>query len=394
MAAAAAAVLLLCAASLASAVAPVAAAGTSSLQATWVSLSATAASASDGVPVGRCDHTFLRLDGASKRANAAFSSLSSSATDPFAHQIWLYGGHQNGAYDDSWILNVAASPPVWSKIAYNASVSPGLRWGTPAVLIPSGMDQSDAGLTAMIFGGADGAGEGYHGDVSTLNFGSGTVRVIDPKPVSITDEVPFPRGYTDWFNLPVGFGSGYVAPGAPDSGSYYLLGGAGPRDGMVFTQQDHDWNDEWIFNATARTWKRLGELICTANVTTCTDEMTLSAVLTNYTVGDGSGAFDLEGVLRPSGIATAINRLSNALSTNSARTAALTDTPGACTTTCATYEQAATVNGESVLHPPPLEGVRMVTLGSKGYLFGSVRAALASVNHLASAQRHYFRALC
>ena len=101
------------------------------------------------------------------------------------------------------------------------------RWGTPIAFLPDGVDSRDAGkgLTALLFGGT---GSQLFGDVTSFNFESATFRTIEPQPAAISDAVPFPRGYTQWIQLPVGFGEGaeaLAAGGGVDSGCFYLLGG-------------------------------------------------------------------------------------------------------------------------------------------------------------------------
>ena len=93
----------------------------STLQATWVALSAVAADAADGLPAPRCDHTFKSLQGASQRPNAAvpFPSGSAPLSDEYAAKIWTQGGHAADAIDDAWMLDVALQPPVWTKINNN-----------------------------------------------------------------------------------------------------------------------------------------------------------------------------------------------------------------------------------------------------------------------------------
>jgi len=102
------------------------------------------------------------------------------------------------------------------------------RWGTPIAFLPDGADSRDAGkgLTALLFAGySDSA---VFGDVTSFNFESATFRTVEPQPATISDAVPFPRGYTQWVQLPVGFGEGaeaLAAGGGVDSGCFYLIGG-------------------------------------------------------------------------------------------------------------------------------------------------------------------------
>ena len=90
------------------------------LQATWVSLSADP-SPTDGAPSPRCDHTLRSLAGHSRRPNAAVPPVAGSSADPFADQLWLYGGwNEEEELGDSWTLDVAADPPRWRRMEYSA----------------------------------------------------------------------------------------------------------------------------------------------------------------------------------------------------------------------------------------------------------------------------------
>ena len=89
------------------------------LQATWVSLSADP-SPTDGVPAPRCDHALRSLAGHSRRPNAAVPPVASNTADPFADRLWLYGGwNEEEELGDSWTLDVAADPPQWSRMEYS-----------------------------------------------------------------------------------------------------------------------------------------------------------------------------------------------------------------------------------------------------------------------------------
>lgn len=154
--------------------------------------------------------------------------------------------------------------------------------------------------------------------------------------------------------------------------SSVCTGGLGAADGVAYGDLDTDWNDEWVFNATSLSWARLGTLVCVQNATVCSDQLTLSSVLANYTEEDGGGTFDLTNALRPSEIQAALTRLTTALSANAARTSALTDVPNACQPKCTKFEVAPDAGPQSTENhkPPPFEGVRMVRIGGKGYSFG------------------------
>ena len=82
------------------------------------------------------------------------------------------------------------------------------------------------------------------GDVMTFNMESQLWREWSPTPAVITDATPFPRGYMEMIPLPQGFGTGYVAPNAPDSGSFYFVGGTAPSSGVVGDATDGPNNEE------------------------------------------------------------------------------------------------------------------------------------------------------
>ena len=365
--------------------------GVEALKATWVTLSPVAADARDGVPAGRCDHTFLSLQGASQRANGAVRFPTAQGlppvVDPWAGQFWLFGGHSTEGLADSWMLDVTdPDAPNWRRINYTVGAgsagSVGARWSTPVGFVPGGLDanKSDVGLTAVLFGGATGDFVGgYWGDVATLNFASETWRELQATPASITDAAPFPRGYTSWIALPEGFGSGYVAPtGAADSGCFYLLGGLGAPDGVHNGPLDKDWNDEWIFNVTGRTWSRPGLHNCLQNSTACSDATSLAALLTAYTAQSypaPTPALNLTVPLRPADVSPVYTRLLQAMQSHTGAVAAMMNDPASCKTTCTEFQSSELdANGTLVLlRPPPLEGYRMATVGNKGYLFGGYR---------------------
>jgi hypothetical protein len=61
---------------------------------TWIRLRPEASSAVDGMPIGRCDHTFVALNGLAQPNSAVpFPNQQRPLEDPFNNQFWLFGGH-------------------------------------------------------------------------------------------------------------------------------------------------------------------------------------------------------------------------------------------------------------------------------------------------------------
>lgn len=258
----------------------------------------------------------------------------------------------------------------WSRVHYSSADGSTIpaRWGCAVSFLPHGLSSTDTGVTALVFGGANNGA--YLGDVCTINLLSGVVRTLVPTQFSASDTAPFARAYMEWTPLPHGYGQGNTAALdlTRDSGVYYLHAGMGASDGTPGSDADHDWLDEWLFDAATSTWHRPVPLTCSAHSTTCTDAAPLTSILTQFTSLDAATAgpaLDLSATLRPSAVYAAVQRLTTAITDRALTPTTLTDDTSACSTSCTAWEVSAT----RVL-PAPSEGARSVRMGGRLFTFG------------------------
>lgn len=209
------------------------------LVATWSTLQQRAASDADGMPSPRCDHSFLLMTGHSQRRNTGISFGGSGqppSEDRYRNVIWLHGGHEDLQFNDTWLLNMSAPIPTWTKM-HPSEGSAAPRWGYGAAFIPNGLAAGDEGLTGIMFAGYN--NDYYLGDVSTFNFGSQQQREIVASESAASDSAPFPRGYMEWVQLPKGAASGGPIDTTVDSGLFYTFGGLGSSSGIRYSAEDH-----------------------------------------------------------------------------------------------------------------------------------------------------------
>jgi len=180
-----------------------------------------------------------------------------------ANEIVMFGGYSDGStpnYNDTWLLNTTSiDSPQWTEIATSSGSAASIKIDGSAQLM---YDRSTGLPTHIFYFGGIGDQGTYTDAIELFDFAASRWDVLQPPTASRLGHGIFARAYSPSSWVPstptaINSSTNLFASQNFDQSLFYIIGGQGASDGVLFSDTDKDYNDQWLFNLTSMTWSQI-----------------------------------------------------------------------------------------------------------------------------------------